>query len=110
MTDHEDHDGHRRQTPSFSEMLEMDTRDFDMDEFVRRLARHGAKEALHDLGIDHTFRKDMKTLIEIAPQLKEVAESWRALGWLRRVIVWVGGVAIAITGVYHLIIGFKDHG
>lgn len=75
----------------------------DFEEWSKKIARHGGKEALHDLGLDDPeFRRALKSLIVVSEDLAEVAKAWRALGWARKALIWIGTAAGAIAGIVHL--------
>lgn len=90
--------------PKLTELLLNAKDHLDVDVLVERIARHGAKEALKDLGLDDPeIRKSIRDLTTVSDDLKDVAQAWKALGWVRKAVLWVGGLAAGITGIYHAI-------
>lgn len=74
----------------------------DFEAHSEKMARHGAKQALKDLGLDDPeFRKNLKELIRVSETLREVAKAWQALGWVRKALIWVGTAAAGVAGLLH---------
>ena len=89
-------------SPKFTELLSAASGQIDIDVLISRIARHAAKEALRDLGLDDpSVRKSFKEVVRVSDDLKEVAQAWRALGWVRKAVVWIGGTAAALVGIIH---------
>lgn len=86
----------------FIEALVSASSPVDVDEAINRIARHSAKEALHDLGLDDPkVQEGFREVVRLKDDLKDMAQAWRALGWLRKALIYLGGLAAAVAATLH---------
>lgn len=97
MSDHVDR---RKNPPPVFSSLE------EYEEFFRRVSRQGAEDAIREIGLDdEDVRDSLKDLVAITPTLKSMAEGWKAMGWLKRALLWVAGLAGAVAAIWYSIKG-----